>query len=492
MTPIGRKIVNSAIWSAIEGWAREATVFIVFIILARLLGPAAIGLAALAMSAPYIMMIPVQQGIPQALVQRQDIEPIHLDSAFWFLIAVGAAMTGLIWFASPAIALLLGSRELADLVQVTSLTVVLTGVGMVPGAVLARGMRFQLAALCRMVSTAIGAGIGLSLAMSGYGVWSLVFMYVGRAAAESAVILVGCGWRPRLRYSHERCRELFGFAAPVFGNAILAVANTEAPKLMLGAVLGPGAVGIYALARRPIDVLVNMLVLPIGYVALPAVAQMEAGKRNAFIDIGIRVAATLCFPAFTGFAAIAPALIPAALGSQWTGAIVSLQIFALYGLHRSIADLCSYTMLALGHARLLLRMQLLNTLLTAALAAVAVTFNVEAVAVAIVLCHSVMLALLLRAMRDRAKLDIRPPLKVLPPLLIATAAMVLSVTAWVRLAPETLSGFAQTGIGVFIGIVVFTALSGWLLQAELLMLRDLLLKRRRRAAEPETIGAVGP
>jgi O-antigen/teichoic acid export membrane protein len=491
MSSIGRKIVSSTIWSAVESWAREATVFLVFIILARLLGPEAIGLAALAMSAPYILMIPVQQGIPQALVQRQDIEPIHLDSAFWFLLAVGAALTGLIWFAAPLIAHLIGSQELADLVKVTSLTVVLTAVGTIPGVVMARGMLFRLSALCRMTSAVIGVVIGLGLALRGYGVWSLVLMYVGRTAVESAIVLVGCGWRPRMRYSHEKCRELFGFAAPVFGHAILAVANTEAPKVMLGAFLGPGAVGIYTLARRPIDLLVNMLILPVAYVALPAVAQMETSKLNRFVDIGIRLAATLCFPAFVGFAAIAPVLIPPALGPQWVGAILSIQIFALYGLHRSIADLCSYTVLALGHARLLFRMQLLNTMFTAILTAAAAAFSVEAVAGAIVLCHSVMLVILLLAMRRTAGLDVRTPLRILPPLLVVTGAMALAVTGWTRVAPESLPGFAQAGIGIAIGIVVFTALASWLLQTELLMLRDLLLRGRSTPAESENLGAVG-
>lgn len=491
MTSTGRKIVNSTIWSAAESWAREATVFIVFIILARLLGPEAIGLAALAMSAPYILMIPVQQGIPQALVQRQDIEPIHLDSAFWFLIAVGSGLTAFIWLAAPLIAMLFGSPDLANLVKATSLTVVLTAVGTIPGVVLARGMLFKLSALCRMASAAIGVVIGLGLALSGYGVWSLVLMYVGRTAIESAIVLFGCGWWPRLRYSHRKCSELFGFAAPVLGHAILAVANTEAPKVMLGAFIGPGAVGIYTLARRPIDLLVNMLILPVSYVALPAVAQMETAKLNRFVDLGIRLAATLCFPAFVGFAAIAPALIPAALGHEWVGAILAIQIFALYGLHRSIADLCSYTLLALGHARLLFHMQLLNTLLTAVLTAGAATFHVEAVAAAIVLCHSAMLLILLMAMRDTAGLDIRAPLKILPPLLASTGGMALAVTAWVRLAPESLSGFVQAGIGIAIGAIVFTAFAGWLLQAELMMLRELLLKNRRKPPEAESLGAVG-
>ena len=68
-----------------------------------------------------------------------------------------------------------------------------------------------------MISATIGAVIGLTLALMGYGVWSLVLMYIGRSVVEAVVILVGCGWAPRLRYSHRSCKELFAFAWPVFG-----------------------------------------------------------------------------------------------------------------------------------------------------------------------------------------------------------------------------------------------------------------------------------
>jgi O-antigen/teichoic acid export membrane protein len=85
MTSVGKKVIGGAAWTAAETLGRQVVMFIVFVVLARYLGPEAFGFAALAMVAPAIFIVPVTTGIPDALVQRAEIEPIHLDSAFWLM-----------------------------------------------------------------------------------------------------------------------------------------------------------------------------------------------------------------------------------------------------------------------------------------------------------------------------------------------------------------------------------------------------------------------
>jgi O-antigen/teichoic acid export membrane protein len=481
MTSIGRKIVSSTLWSGVEAWAREATVFMVFILLARILGPEPIGLAALAMSVPYILMIPVQHGIPQALVQRQDIEDIHLDSAFWFLLALGALLTGLIWLSAPLLALAFGDPVLTGLIQATSLMVLLASISSVPGAVLARRLNFRLYAFRTMISATIGAVIGLTLALMGYGVWSLVLMYIGRSVVEAVVILVGCGWAPRLRYSHRRCKELFAFAWPVFGQCILAVANTEVPKVTLGLFLGPVAVGIYTLARRPLDLLVNLLIVPLNHVALPSVAQIQTdtARIDRFFDAGVRLSAMICFPAFAGFGAIAPILIPFALGPEWVGAVIPIQILALYGMQRAIGDICGNVLIALGHAQVLFRLQMVNTILGVVLTSAAALISVSAVSAAIAICSFVYLANVLYQTRKAVKIDVGRPLEVMPALLLSTVAMVGFVTIWIHTVPGWMHALPQVAIGIAIGALSYLVVTGLLLRSELLLLWEIMRKVRQ-------------
>src|SRR4051794_6764103 len=117
MTSIGKKIIGGAAWTAAETWGRQAAIFAVFVVLARHLGPEAFGFVALAMVAPAIFAMPVTTGIPDALVQRAEIEPIHLDSAFWLLAATGAVFSVLIWTFAGMIAAAFHQPLLEDLVR---------------------------------------------------------------------------------------------------------------------------------------------------------------------------------------------------------------------------------------------------------------------------------------------------------------------------------------------------------------------------------------
>lgn len=108
MVSIGRKVVSGAAWAAVETWGRQITVLAVFIILARHLGPEAFGLATLSMVAPIILSGVVTRGLPDAIVQRAEIDALHLDSAFWLLVATGLTLSALLWVFAGAIAELFG------------------------------------------------------------------------------------------------------------------------------------------------------------------------------------------------------------------------------------------------------------------------------------------------------------------------------------------------------------------------------------------------
>ncbi len=146
MSSIGGRIVNGAVWTAIETWGQQSMLFIVFVILARLLGPDAIGLAMLSMVAPTILAVPVTRGIPEAIIQRQDVEPIHLDSAFWLLSAGGAVLSGLGWLLAVPIAYAFDHPLIDDLVRCTCAIVFIQSLAGVPIAILKRHLNFRMLA----------------------------------------------------------------------------------------------------------------------------------------------------------------------------------------------------------------------------------------------------------------------------------------------------------------------------------------------------------
>lgn len=484
MTSLGSRIISATMWVAAETWSRQGVMFAVFIVLARLLGPEDFGLAALSMVAPLILAVPVTIGIPEALIQRKHLDPAYFDSNFWFLTTIGFILSLVIWLFAGVVAIIFNDPRLEELVRWTSVIVAIQGIAAIPIAILKRQLRFRVLTLRTLVGTFAGGVVGIVAALSGFGVWSLVWMQIVRSAFEAAVLLLGSGWRPQLRYSFAHCRELFGFAGPIVTQSFTTFINDEMPKIALGTFLGPGAVGIYTLARRPLDLLTAVILTPFNAVAMPAVSrvQHDTAKIDKFFNSAVRMGAIIGFPAFLGFAAIAPDAVPYVFGTQWTSAVPTVQILMLLGLLRTIDIICGSTILALGHSGLLLKLNVLYMVIAAALLFVAAQLSIEATAAAVVVCNLVLLPIFLLLVHRIGRIDVSRPLAVLPRLTIAALLMVAAVTVWRLSTVGFLSEIFVIAGGITVGCLAYGIAVFALLRPDVLAARDMLASLRGDAS----------
>lgn len=467
---IGGRIVRGAIWSAAESWGRHLFTFVIVVVLARQLDAEDFGLAALAMVAPIILAVPVTNGIPDALVQRPDLEPIHLDSAFWLLLGTGAVLTLLICAAAGPFAWLMGEPEIAPLARWASLVVVIQSIGSVPAAVLRRHLDFRLFALRTALGTAIGGTLGIALALTGHGVWSLVFMQVCKVSVESTILLTCGQWKPQAHFSLDRCRDLSGFAAPLVIQSLWNFVNDELPKVIIGFFAGAHAVGILAFARRPLEFLTQCFLGPVTSVTMPAVSRMQAdsARINAFLARAAQMTALVGFPVFTGFAVVAPQAVPLVFGSQWSEAVTAVQLLMLLGLTRIVDSLLGLSLLALGHSRLLLTMNVVYTGFCLLILPVAAYFGgLEPAVAGIVLCNIMLLPVFFYYARRVGGIHAFAALASFPRLALCTALMGGAIWLLRQFGPDIEPVAASLAAEVAVGAVTYLGALALLMPAEL-------------------------
>ena len=83
-------------------------------------------------------------------------------------------------------------------------------------------------------------------------------------------------WVPRLRFSRAHSRELLGFSVNVFVANMGGFLNRRADALLMGLFFGPVVVGIYRLADRLVDVLLELTMRPVGAVSLPHFSRLQS------------------------------------------------------------------------------------------------------------------------------------------------------------------------------------------------------------------------
>ena len=153
-------------WSvAMVGGQQFVTAAVAFL-LAAILGPEAFGTVAMASVYILFMQMLLQQAIP-AIVQRKDLDPADLDSAFWLVMGFTLVITGISVALAGPWATANRTPDLQPIIIALSLQVPLQGLVVVQEAVLRRHMDFRSLAIRSLVAAAGGGVIGLALGLHG-------------------------------------------------------------------------------------------------------------------------------------------------------------------------------------------------------------------------------------------------------------------------------------------------------------------------------------
>lgn len=345
-----RQAARGIFWSAARNWGYQITGLVVFAVLSRLLTPEAFGLVALATVFIEFTKLITEQGMADALIQRKDLEPEHLDTAFWVSLGIGSILTIVMASTSTFVAGLVNEPDIAPVLAWLSLRLAISGLSNVQMAILARELRFASLTVRTLSSAVVGGVVGIVAAFSGFGVWSLVAQALSMELAGVVALWTASDWRPRLRFSVARFKELVTFGANVVGFRVLRFTNRRIDNLMVGSVLGTTALGFYVVGYRLLNLIINMTTSVIGSVAFPVFSKIQNDVprvRNAYYR-SVRLTSIASFPAFLGVVAVAPEVTRLLFGNQWDASIPVMRVLAFAGLLQSIIFVDSTVIKSLG------------------------------------------------------------------------------------------------------------------------------------------------
>ncbi|MBR0557929.1 lipopolysaccharide biosynthesis protein [Ciceribacter sp. L1K23] len=329
----------SVLWSALNYAMPALAGLIIFSLCSRVLSPSEFGLVALAASIALFSGGFTPAGFGDALIQREEIDELHLDTLFWLCGATAA----IVYAALVALALPLGQwfddDRLPLLLMLCGSRVVADSLAVVPNAIFARTMRFNLLALRTTIASIASALSCLLLLSLGWGIWALAVSYVASSIVGAIVALISVSWRPRLRVSRNALRQLWNVGIFSSLNRFLQVLNAE--QILVGALLGTTALGLYSFSRRIFQIVNDLIAGALNSVSFALLSSLQSERdklKDAFLLVTF-ISAAVTFPIFLGIAAVGDQLIPIAFGDQWASAVPILQIFCLIGLLSSIGIL---------------------------------------------------------------------------------------------------------------------------------------------------------
>ena len=358
-----KKVARGVAWMIIQKWGVQLISLLVFIILARLLAPDAFGVIAMAAVFRSLVEVFINQGLAAAIVQRETIDHEHLNTAFWMNVIVSSLLAALSVVLSGSIAAVFGEPLLEPIIKWLSLTFVFTGLSGTQGALLRRNLRFRSLAVRSLIAATVGGVVGVSMAVAGFGVWSLVGQGLANRAADVVVLWRVSDWRPTFAFSRKHYRGLLNFGLSVLGVRILSWIANKLDRFVIGYYLGSVSLGYYFIgyqALKRVDAVIRGVVIAVG---LPAFSRLQGNRERlsrAFYE-ATEYTMTVAFPVSVGLIVTAPDFMVGVFGDKWLPSVTVFRIFAAGSLAAVVNLLNIQFVMSRGKPQLLLRVRLIST-----------------------------------------------------------------------------------------------------------------------------------
>ncbi len=360
------QVFAGLLWSIVRIWGNRLGGLLIFFILARLLSPTEFGIYSAVWAILLFLEVFTEQGLADAIVQSKQIQPEQLNAVFLVNLSTALILFAGVIYLAPSMASWLAMPAIELPLQVASASILLNALGFCQLALYRRQFEYRWLAMRSLAATVFSGGIGIVLALRGFGVWALIMQYLAAAFLNLLLLWIKPLWRPSLAYSARGLTQLLRFSLNLLLSRILEAGNVRVFELAIGAWMGAATLGIYSVGSRIHIIVLQLLSSVVVDVGLSGFSRL-ADDKHRFVEAyykALIVTTALAMPAFVLLSAVAPEFCVAVFGAKWRESGPILQWLALLGAVQSIQYINGAAITALGHSGKTLLITCAKTLAT--------------------------------------------------------------------------------------------------------------------------------
>jgi O-antigen/teichoic acid export membrane protein len=167
-------LTSSVRWVVVSQCARIASQLVSVTVLSRLLPQQAYGMLAMAMTVTNLAFLFRDLGTSTVIIQKKELTDDLVCAVHAINLVTGLVIMGMLLVLAMPVARAYHVPGLASMLAVLSLIFPVSALGLLSQAMIERDSGFRLLARIEAVSIGTGLAAGMSLALAGAGVWSLV------------------------------------------------------------------------------------------------------------------------------------------------------------------------------------------------------------------------------------------------------------------------------------------------------------------------------
>lgn len=332
------------------------------VILARLLSPQDYGIIAMVLAVTNFAGVFRDLGLSSAAIQKDRLTSAQQSNLFWLNVAMGGFLTLLVSAASPLVVWFYSKPELLWVTVALSLNFLIGSFSSQHGAMLVRNMQFGRKAVPAIAGATIALAVSVTLAISGWSYWSLVWGNLAGAVVTTSLLFALSPFRPAWMKRGAGIRQMVQFGANVTAFDFINYFHRNLDNVLIGKFMGADALGLYSRAYALLMLPISNLRGPITAVGYPALSRLQ-DQPEAFRDYYRKTTRLLALGSmpFTAFLFVsADEVVRLLLGPAWSGSAPIFAVLALVAFVQPVITLWGIVTLSRGMSRRYLHLGLFN------------------------------------------------------------------------------------------------------------------------------------
>ena len=327
---VWQSTVYGTLWVYLTTYGGKAIVFVSTIVLARLLLKEDFGVAGYAITVIGFLNVINDFGLRTTVIYLPESKQTS-NASFALNVLISLILLGLTWLLAPWFGRFFQDDRAVTITRVLALTLPVFAFGNTHDALLRKRMDFDKKAIPDTAKVVVKAIVAISMALLGYGYWSLIVGQIAGSLFWVVLLWWVVPWRPTLAFEVATIRPMLRYSGSIFTMSAFAMIFTNADYLLIGRYLGATSLGIYTLAFRLPELLVQEFPIIVHYILFPAFSKIgkdsTAFKTNLLKSIRYTVLVTL--PLGIGLALTAKPFVLFGFSEKWAASIPITALIAI-------------------------------------------------------------------------------------------------------------------------------------------------------------------
>lgn len=453
-------LTNNFIWSLAEKAGRYGITLLISIVLARILGPEEFGITAIVTVFITLANVFVQNGFGFAIIQKKDATDKEFTFVLFFNVVVSIGIYLLIFIIAPIAEKYYEMVGLSTIIRVMSISVIVAAVGNIQQAYVSKRLEFKKLFISTVSAVIISGIVGVVMALTGYGVWSLVVQHLLYSVVSTITLTVSSGMKIEKGVSFSECKGILSLGWKFLLTSLIMTIGSEIRTLVIGKLYNPTDLAYVNKGQRLTNAPMTVVQSSITAVMYPVLAKYQ-DRTESIRDIVRRfaqVSSFVVFPVLFGMAAVADYLIPLLLTDKWIESVQYVVIYCFIWLLNPIQMAHIQAIKAVGEGNILVALEIVKSFVSLGILTISIVMfdSIQAIIIGLLIAETICTLLICPIGKKLFEYSFRMQIcDIILPLFLSSVMFVLVKMVGLL----NINAFLTLILQIIVGIIAYVGLS---------------------------------